>query len=654
MVVNIFYIVLAVLGLSFLIFIHELGHYFVARRVGMRVETFAIGFGKPIYSWIRDGVKWQIGWLLFGGYVKIAGQDGDESVDPYTVPDGFFGKPPLDRIKVALAGPVFNLILAFLFFVLIWATGGREKHFADFTKKIGWIDPQSELFAAGIRPGDEITEYNHNPYESSKDHLYAPMTHPGHMTLKGNKVDYATGVKTPFEMTIDTYPHPSALEKGVVTAGILAPANYILYDLLPGGKANLLPEGSPMKESGIEYGDRIVWVDGELVFSGAQLNHLLNEGRVLLTVKREGVDHLVRVPRVLVEELKLDHDLREELTDWQYEAGLKGTKLQKLYMIPYNLTNGAMVETEMKLIEKDKEKEVFPAQLYSASEAPLKPNDQIIAVDGVPVKSSYELFAELQKHRVNIIVERDPRIHDPISVENADADWDQSIDWMRIQSLADSIGTPNRKSISGNYVLLHLVAPVVRSDFELSADTQAAYAAEMKEQKKAVEAIEDPERRSHALAILQKQEKQLLLGLPGVQDRHVTFNPSPTAQFASVFSEIWRTLTALVTGSLNPKWVSGPLGIVQVVHDHWMIGIKEALYWLGAISLNLGLLNLLPIPVLDGGTVLLSFFELVTGRRMAAKTMEKVVFPFALLLIAFFIFLTYQDLMRILTKFFGF
>ena len=69
--VSIMYIVFAILGLSFLIFIHELGHYFMARRLGMRVETFSIGFGKPIYSWVRDGVKWQIGWLPLEAMSKL-------------------------------------------------------------------------------------------------------------------------------------------------------------------------------------------------------------------------------------------------------------------------------------------------------------------------------------------------------------------------------------------------------------------------------------------------------------------------------------------------------------------------------------------------------------------------------------------------------
>jgi len=102
---------------------------------------------------------------------------------------------------------------------------------------------------------------------------------------------------------------------------------------------------------------------------------------------------------------------------------------------------------------------------------------------------------------------------------------------------------------------------------------------------------------------------------------------------------------------LNPKWISGPVGIIQVVQDQWKLGINQALYWLGAISLNLGLLNLLPIPMLDGGTILISFIEWVSGKRLHPKTLEKIVLPFALLLIGFFIFLTYNDLSRLLSGF---
>lgn len=88
------YILLAILGLGFLVFIHELGHYWVARRKGMRVEAFAIGFGKPIFTWVRDGVQWHICMLPFGGYVKIAGMQKEGSREPSEIADGFYGKKP--------------------------------------------------------------------------------------------------------------------------------------------------------------------------------------------------------------------------------------------------------------------------------------------------------------------------------------------------------------------------------------------------------------------------------------------------------------------------------------------------------------------------------------------------------------------------------
>ena len=646
MITNLLYILPAILGLSILIFFHELGHYFMARRVGMRVETFAIGFGRPIYSWERDGVKWQIGWLLFGGYVNIAGQDPDEKRDPYTIPDSFFGKKPIDRIKVALAGPVVNIILAFLIFVAIWALGGREKNFSEFTHKIGWVDPHSKLYADGIRPGDEISSYNHAPYQSFKDHVYVPMTTSGDIDVSGLKINYATGAKQPFEYKITPYPHPQSLTSDRLTTGIISSANYIIYDKMQDGQDNPLPEGSPMKDSGIQYGDRIVWVDGNPIFSVQQMSHILNDGRVLLTIERDGKTLLARVPRVPVQELKLDTETKEELTDWQYEAGLNSTKFQKLYTIPYQLTNECVVEGDLKFIDKDNELEAFPQYLYSTNELPLQVKDKIIAIDGIPVKVSFELLNHLQQHEVNIIVERNTQSVHNISWKDSDLDFDQNTNYNEIDKIANSIGTDKAIKTLGNYRLLNAFTPKTRHDFEISTEKKALVDAELAEQKKELEGIEDSEKKSHALALFKLQENQLVLGIP-VQDERVNYNPSPIIQFKAVFSEIWDTLSALLTGALNPKWISGPIGIVQVVHDNWMVGIKEALFWLGAISLNLGMLNLLPIPVLDGGTILISLVELITGKRLSIKTMEKLILPFAILLITFFIFLTYQDLSRL-------
>lgn len=646
-IVSILYVILAILGLSFLIFIHELGHYYMARRLGMRVETFSIGFGKPIYSWVKDGVRWQIGWLLFGGYVKIAGMETDDQLDPHEVKDGFFGKSPLDRIKVAFMGPFVNIVFALLAFTALWAFGGRESDFGDHTHKIGWIDPKSDIYAKGIRPGDEISSYNDQPFESAKEHVSAPMTSHGDIQVKGYKVDSHSKAKTPFSYTIKPYHHPNALDKDVLTSGILHSANYIIYDKHANDQENPLPEGSPMQNSGIQYGDRIVWADGVEIYSLQQLAHVLNEGKALLTIQR-GEDVFLRlVPRVMIEELKLTPDVKEELVDWQFESQLKGVKFQKLYYFPYNLNNEGIVENTIKFIDQDKEEELFSKHPFSTIETVLQEGDRIIAVDGNPVKRSFEILSYLQQHQVNIIVERDPKLVQVENWKNVDAVFEQQYRWEDLRRLISQIGVESNPQASGNLVLLNPVVPKRLKDFELSSESQAKLEDHMEEQKREINSIDDPDKKAHALNLLENRNKQLLLGLPAVRDQKVQYNPGPLTLFNQVFEEIFHTLKALFTGSLNPKWMSGPVGIVQVVHTKSMTSLKESLFWLGAISLNLGFLNLLPLPVLDGGTICFSLYELVTGKRLKAKTLEKIIIPFAILLIGFFVFLTYHDLARL-------
>jgi regulator of sigma E protease len=96
--------------------------------------------------------------------------------------------------------------------------------------------------------------------------------------------------------------------------------------------------------------------------------------------------------------------------------------------------------------------------------------------------------------------------------------------------------------------------------------------------------------------------------------------------------------------------MSGPVGIVHVVHQSWMVGVQEALFWMAVISMNLGIVNLLPIPVLDGGHIMFSLLEIIRKRPLKSKTMERMLIPFIGLLIAFFIYVTYQDIARIFSK----
>lgn len=656
MMINLFYILLALAGVSLLIFLHELGHYIMAKRVGMRVETFSIGFGKPIISWMRQGVRWQIGCIPFGGYVKIAhaeeGAEGEQ--DPYTVPDGFFGRPPIDRIKVAIAGPLVNIVFALLLFTLLWFAGGREKSFSQYTPLIGWLDPKSPLFERGVRPGDEISSYNDTPFHAVQDHIYAATINGAgkDMTVTGFYHDYPSAEATPFQHTIKPYSHPRASERGILTAGVLQPANYVIYGKMGSdAQDNPVAADSPMAGSDIAYGDRIFWVDGEVIFSQEQLSNILNDDKVLLTIKRNGETLLKRVPRVRVQELRFNHEFKEELADWQFAAQLNDVNLQTLWALPYDITNEGMVITRLRLIDEEKDPEIFPTTPFSAIESPLQRGDKILAVQGSPIKSAYQILAKIQQREVSIIVERNPALTESIDWRLANTEFDQGIPWKQLDIMARSIGTAAPIGASGPLHLLKPVIPRPRNAFASSPEKQALMAAEQQKVQGEIEGIKDPEKRAQAERLIEGRDKQLLLGLPSVRDRPIAYNPNPLATFSDLFHEIWGTLKALVTGSLSPKWLVGPVGIVQIVKDNSMQGLREGLFWMGAISLNLGILNLLPIPVLDGGSIVLSVVEMVTKRRISPKTLEKIVFPFVLLLAAFFLFLTYNDLWRIITSF---
>ena len=647
---TIIYFFLAAAALGILVFFHELGHYFVAKKCGMTVEIFSIGFGKPLFKWRWNNVDWQLGWLPFGGYVKIAGMEVSKKDkytynEPYEIPNGFFTKSPLKRIMVACAGPFANFILAFLLFTAIWVMGGREKPFNDFTHIVGWVDPHSEIYALGLRPGDRLSAYNGKPYTGSKDLLYAAMLSGKKVELKGFHVDYATGTQKPFTYTIDSYPAPNSID-GILTTGITSPARYLIYDRLPNADANPLPAGSPLLESGIQYQDRLVWADGEYLFSMDQLSHIINSGKTLLTVKRGGETLLIRQPRVLATDLVLPSYVRNELIDWQYEMHYKG-RPQDLYMIPYIVNSEGYVEAPLTFIDVRDRRQAFPLHPYSDKlEQPLLAGDRILAVDGRSVKKGYQVLQLLQQHCVLLMVEKNVPASTKVSWQKEDAVFEQSMRYAAVEELAKTVGTPNQMQTYGLFALLKPVEPKPVDQFTLSAETQDQMKNEFEKQKAAIQGIRDKAKRAQSMKLLEESRHKFLLGIY-LQDRKVNYNPAPWTMFGSVFVETGQTLKALVTGYLHPKWISGPVGIVQVLHHGWKVGIGEALFWIGAISLNLAVLNLLPIPVLDGGYICLSLWEMITHRRLKAKTMERLIIPFVVLLIGLLVFLTFQDISRL-------
>jgi regulator of sigma E protease len=168
---------------------------------------------------------------------------------------------------------------------------------------------------------------------------------------------------------------------------------------------------------------------------------------------------------------------------------------------------------------------------------------------------------------------------------------------------------------------------------------------------KKIEEIADLKERKAVEQNYESYQNRLVLGI-ALQDKEVVYNPAPWTLFAQVVTEMFRTMGALFSGLLNPKWMSGPVGFVQVMQHGWSLGVKEALYWLGMISMGLGITNLLPIPVLDGGYICFALWEIVSGKPIKAKVMERMIIPFVVLMVLFFIFVTYHDVMRVFQQIF--
>lgn len=181
-----------ILALAILVTFHELGHYLAARAFGIKVEKFYLFFdawGKKLFSFKKGDTEYGIGWLPIGGYVKIAGMI-DESVDTEQLksepqPWEFRSKPAWQRFIVMIGGIVMNLILGFLFYVLVLK--GYEKDFVtvDTVNQDGILvgEIAHEL---GFRDGDKLVSLNGHEYERFTDYVTYEAVFGGEMVIERN------------------------------------------------------------------------------------------------------------------------------------------------------------------------------------------------------------------------------------------------------------------------------------------------------------------------------------------------------------------------------------------------------------------------------------------------------------------------------------
>ncbi len=180
---GVFYALPFLVALTVIVFIHELGHFLVARWCGVDVDVFSIGFGREIFGWNdRHGTRWKVAWIPLGGYVKFRGDANAASLpDAETVaraksdPGNFHGKPVWQRAAVVAAGPIANFILAIAIFAAAFMVVGSPV----IEPRVHEVLPGSAAEQAGIRPGDMIVEIEGSPITDFSQLQQAVMTRAG-------------------------------------------------------------------------------------------------------------------------------------------------------------------------------------------------------------------------------------------------------------------------------------------------------------------------------------------------------------------------------------------------------------------------------------------------------------------------------------------
>lgn len=266
-----------ILMLGVLVFVHELGHFLIAKWCRVKVLKFSLGFGPRIFSRTWGETEYQVCIIPLGGYVQMLGEDADEENQALTEEEklrSFAEKPVLQRLAIVAAGPAMNLLLPFLFMPLAYFIGMDQPAFLDQPACVGYVVSESPAERAGFQAGDCIKSISGERagswVEADKKLL----------SLAGQKLSLTVERNTGL-VELDLPPAETAVE-GLQGVGVLP------YQAAVVG---YLEEGMPAREAGLQMNDRIVAIDGTPVRSWYDISSLVQAsggGSMILVIERAG------------------------------------------------------------------------------------------------------------------------------------------------------------------------------------------------------------------------------------------------------------------------------------------------------------------------------------------------------------------------------
>ena len=618
-------------GLGFVIFVHELGHFLVAKACGVKCEKFYLGFdvgGLKLASFKWGETEYGIGALPLGGYVKMLGQDDNPAAaareaqrarqaeffgdlppeptsDPHPAwdPRSYPAQSVPKRMAIISAGVIMNVIFAVLMAALAFGLGVEE-----MTCEISSVRPGGAAWRAGLRTGDEITGIG-----GRKNPIFSDLRNG--VTLGDVEKGVAFTIRRPSDGTAESVVlHPDT-DLGVPTVGVTSPFSVTLPDdispRLPGAAAEAQPP--------FAAGDTIRAVNGEAVDSYAKL-----------------IAALVRTPS---EPVSLTVQRSVDTTD-------AGSDLEIVLPPQPRRTLGIVMNAGA----------VQAVQAGSpAAAAGFRPGDRLVSFNGQPIEDVLALDAQLRHavgEPVNIEVARDGAEPATLAVVPREVTWIEEPRWPASPVAISALGLA--VAVETTIAAVETGSPAEAAGVKPGEKVIRARFIEPGEAANPEDAGLELSERSpswpYCVAVLQQvapgTRVQLVIeGADGlardveldpaaevdrfVVDRGLVFKPvyklvkagSVGAALASGgrkamedLSLVYRFLGKLTSSQISPRLLGGPIEIAKQAGRSAEEGFSRLLLFLTMLSANLAVVNFLPIPVLDGGHMVFLLYELVRGK----------------------------------------
>jgi len=630
---TVFAILKVALGFGLVIFIHEFGHFIVARRNGVFVEKFAIGFdffGAKLATWHRGGTEYVVGAFPVGGYVKMLGQHElpqDEESAQSLDPRSFQAKTVWQRTCIISAGVVANFLSAFALCYIALLLGHNQA-----PSQVGTVG--YEALDAGLRPGDLVTEVAGKSISSWDELIMTYATQePGSLVplvyeRAGDRRAVSVRVHRDPSLPINTPDFSAAVDLRVGSIGA----------------------GLPADLAGLELGDQLLAVDGFPVTSWGEFQRLIQrrpDRDLVLTVGRQDGDRLQ----------KLDLSAHPEARDADLVS-------------PYLLG-----------MEPDHPPEVaFVAAGSPAAVAGMQAGDRVVALGGEPVTSWYALWRRAtwdvaEGQPLELQVRRD-RVDLVFSVTPGPRpDW--SVGGVGLAELGIT-GKPPKHLVLGS---LTPGGPAERAGLKAGDRVTSLrgsieqpggdeiYTAVDPSWKHLVSVLGLLAEPRIELAVLRGEQKHdITLELEAASDipqmgflgvgpvrREFLVQLGPIEAMAPAVVAPFRLLTDLIAGiramfqrRASTKLLAGPVGILQATYSYAEKSTGDLLNFLALLSVNLAVVNFLPIPITDGGHFVFLMYEKLKGRRMDQELEARFQWAGLVFILLVFLFATFNDVGRLL------